>query len=433
MRKKKNKFRLKKTDDGEPPTEVLSQDEIDQLLTAINAGDVEDDEMRPASDSRKIKIYDFKRPDKFQKDHIRFISMVFEVFSRLTTTTLSAQCCSMAHVHVASVDQLTYEEFIRSIPTPTTLAIINPDPLKVNWIIEIDPAVTFAILDLLLGGSGDGMKARHELTDIEASIMESVIIRLLGNVRESWTPVIDLRPRLGQIDTNPQFAQIIPPTDMVVLVTIETKIGDVEGMINVCIPYDSISVLLGKMTMEFLYYNPSFRVKAFSDSMFDDANVTVRAEYFRSTMPLERLESLKKGDEISVDKESSMYRLFVDDEVVGKFKVVDGGKNKVVEITNAIKYTEKNHMKEKHNVDYTTADLGAAKMQISVELGRTLLPLKTVKELGEGSIVELNKLAGEPVDIFVHNVLVAKGEVVVIDENFGVRIVEILDGRSTEN
>ena len=161
-------------------TEVLSQEEIDQLLTAINAGDTEPEDIRPAADTRKIKIYDFKRPDKFSKEQIRTISMMHDAFARLTTTVLSAQLRSMIHVHVASVDQLTYEEFIRSIPTPTTLAIINMDPLKGNAILEIDPAVTFSIIDRLFGGTGEGTKSQHELTDIETSVMEGIIVRILG-------------------------------------------------------------------------------------------------------------------------------------------------------------------------------------------------------------------------------------------------------------
>ena len=110
--------------------EVLSQDEIDQLLTAISSGDTEADDFKPVNSARKIKIYDFKRPDKFSKEQLRTVSNMHETFARLTTTSLSAQLRSLVHVHVASVDQLTYEEFIRSIPTPTTLAVINIDPLK---------------------------------------------------------------------------------------------------------------------------------------------------------------------------------------------------------------------------------------------------------------------------------------------------------------
>ncbi len=235
--------------------EVLSQDEIDQLLQAISSGETEaNDDFKPVNDTRKIKIYDFKRPDKFSKEQIRTISIMHETFARLTTTSLSAQLRSIVHVHVASVDQLTYEEFIRSIPTPTTLAVINMDPLKGNAILEIDPAITFSMIDRLFGGTGQGgAKVQRDLTDIEQSVMEGIIVRILANMREAWTQVIDLRPRLAQIETNPQFAQIVAPSEMVVLVTLETKVGDEEGMMNFCIPYITIEPIISKLSSQFWF------------------------------------------------------------------------------------------------------------------------------------------------------------------------------------
>ena len=234
-------------------TEVLSQDEIDQLLTAISSGEVATEEVSAPADQRKIKIYDFKRPDKFSKDQIRTVSIMHETFARLTTTALSAQLRSLANVHVASVDQLTYEEFIRSIPNPTTLAIIDMDPLKGSAILEIDPAITFSIIDRLFGGQGEGAKFSRDLTDIEQAVMEGIIVRILGNLRESWSTVIDLRPRLGGIETNPQFAGIVPPSEMVVLVTLETKVGEVEGMMNLCIPYLTIEPIISKLSAQYWY------------------------------------------------------------------------------------------------------------------------------------------------------------------------------------
>ena len=235
-------------------TEVLSQDEIDQLLTAISTGDSETDDFKPVSDTRKIKIYDFKRPDKFSKEQLRTVSNMHETFARLTTTSLSAQLRSLVHVHVASVDQLTYEEFIRSIPTPTTLAVVNMDPLKGNAILEIDPTITFCMIDRLFGGRGvTSSNKNRDLTDIEQSVMEGIIVRILANMREAWTQVIDLRPRLGQIETNPQFAQIVPPTEMVVLITLETKVGDEEGMMNFCIPYLTIEHIISKLSSQFWF------------------------------------------------------------------------------------------------------------------------------------------------------------------------------------
>ena len=236
-------------------TEVLSQDEIDQLLAAISSGDVETGEKATVTqhETRKIKIYDFKRPDKFSKEQIRTVSIMHETFARLTTTALSANLRSLVQVHVASVDQLTYEEFVRSIPNPTTMAVINMDPLKGSGILEIDPGITFAIIDRLFGGQGEETKVTRDLTDIETTVMEGIIVRILANMRESWNQVIDLRPRLGQIETNPQFAQIVPPTEMVILVALQTKVGEVEGMMNFCIPYLTIEPIISKLSAQYWY------------------------------------------------------------------------------------------------------------------------------------------------------------------------------------
>jgi len=283
-------------------TEVLSQDEIDQLLTAISSGDIETEEIHQPADQRKIKIYDFKRPDKFSKEQIRTVSIMHETFARLTTTALSAQLRSLAQVHVASVDQLTYEEFIRSIPNPTTLAVINMDPLKGSAILEIDPAITFSIIDRLFGGQGEGAKVTRELTDIEQSVMEGIIVRILGNMREAWSQVIDLRPRLGQIETNPQFAQIVPPTEMVVLVTLETKVGDVEGMMNFCIPYLTIEPIISKLSAQYMY--SSIRRGATTENLniirerLSTIEVTVVAEIGQMDLTVRDVLSLRAGDVI---------------------------------------------------------------------------------------------------------------------------------------
>ncbi|MCD6121419.1 MAG: flagellar motor switch protein FliM [Spirochaetales bacterium] len=286
-------------------TEVLSQDEIDQLLTAISSGEVDTEEIHQATDQRKIKIYDFKRPDKFSKDQIRTVSIMHETFARLTTTSLSAQLRSLVHVHVASVDQLTYEEFIRSIPNPTTLAVINMDPLKGSAILEIDPSVTFSIIDRLFGGQGEGAKFTRDLTDIEQSVMEGIIVRVLGNLREAWSTVIDLRPRLGQIETNPQFAQIVPPTEMVVLVTLETKVGEVEGMMNFCIPYLTIEPIISKLSAQYWY--SSVRRGTTTENLnilrerLATIEVTLIAEIGKINLTVRDVLSLRQGDIIRLD------------------------------------------------------------------------------------------------------------------------------------
>ena len=313
--------------------EVLSQDEIDQLLTAISSGDSEVDDFKPVNDTRKIKIYDFKRPDKFSKEQLRTVSNMHETFARLTTTSLSAQLRSLVHVHVASVDQLTYEEFIRSIPTPTTLAVVNMDPLKGNAVLEIDPTITFCMIDRLFGGRGvtSGNKNR-DLTDIEQSVMEGIIVRILANMREAWTQVIDLRPRLGQIETNPQFAQIVPPSEMVVLITLETKVGNEEGMMNFSIPYLTIEPIISKLSSQFWFssvrrssttqYLGTLKEKLSSVDMevvasVGSINLSVRDVLSLTTGDVVRLSNTKVGDPLTLSV-GNRKKFFCQPGVVGK-------------------------------------------------------------------------------------------------------------------
>ena len=323
--------------------EVLSQDEIDQLLQAISTGESEADEFKPVTDTRRIKIYDFRRPDKFSKEQIRTVSNMHETFARLTTTSLSAQLRTLVHVHVASVDQLTYEEFIRSIPTPTTLAVINMDPLKGNAVLEIAPEITFIIIDRLFGGSGDtGGKVNRDLTDIEQSVMEGIIVRILANMREAWTQVIDLRPRLAQIETNPQFAQIVPPSEMVVLITLETKVGDEEGMMNFCIPYITIEPIISKLSSQFWFSS----VRRSSTTQYlgtlkeklSSVDMEVVAEVGSINLPVRDVLALKVGDvvRLSNTKVGEPFTLSVGNKK--KFYCQPGivGKKMAVQVTGKI-------------------------------------------------------------------------------------------------
>ncbi|MCI1207855.1 MAG: flagellar motor switch protein FliM [Treponema sp.] len=333
--------------------EVLSQDEIDQLLAAISSGESEVDDFKPVSDTRKIKIYDFKRPDKFSKEQIRTVSIMHETFARLTTTSLSAQLRSLVHVHVASVDQLTYEEFIRSIPTPTTLAVINMDPLKGNAVLEIDPTITFAIIDRLFGGKGatTGNKNR-DLTDIEQSVMEGIIVRILANMREAWTQVIDLRPRLGQIETNPQFAQIVPPSEMVVLVTLETKVVEEEGMMNFCIPYLTIEPIISKLSSQFWFSS----VRRSSTTQYlgtlkeklSSVDMDVVAEIGSINLPIRDVLSLQVGDVVRLSNIRAGDPLTLSVGSKKKFYCQPGvvGKKMAVQITGKIEETEEEEFEE---------------------------------------------------------------------------------------
>lgn len=325
-------------------TEILSQDEIDQLLTAISSGEPEAEETtRSAKEQRRnIRIWDFRRPDKFSKEQVRTISIMHETFARLTTTSLSAQLRSMVNVHVASVDQLTYEEFLRSIPSPTSLALINMDPLKGSAILEVDPAITFSIIDRLFGGTGGGTKLTRELTDIEKAVMESIIVRILGNLREAWNQVLDLRPRLGNIETNPQFVQIVPPTEMVLLVTLEIKIEDVEGMMNFCIPYITIEPIISKLSAQYMY--STIRSGATTENLnilkerLDNIEVLISAEIGNLNLSMKDVLMLREGDLIRLQKTRVGDPLLLKIGNKVKFECQPGvvGKKVAVQVTNKL-------------------------------------------------------------------------------------------------
>ena len=331
----------------------LSQDEIDQLLQAINSGESEVDDFKPVSDTRKIKIYDFKRPDKFSKEQIRTVSIMHETFARLTTTSLSAQLRSFVTVHVASVEQITYEEFIRSIPNPTTLAVINMDPLKGNAVLEIDPAITFCMIDRLFGGRGltSGNKNR-DLTDIEQEVMEGVIVRILANIREAWTQVIDLRPRFAQIETNPQFAQIVPPTEMVVLITLETKVGEEEGMMNFCIPYLVLEPIVSKLSSQYWFSsvrkNSTTQYLETIKQQLTSVDMDVVADFGSINLPIRDVLSLRVGDVIRLSniKVGDPLSLSVGNEK--KFYCQPGvvGKKMAVQITGKVENVESDEFEE---------------------------------------------------------------------------------------
>ena len=305
-------------------TEVLTHDEIDQLLTAISAGEVKPLEVQHAPDQKKIKIYDFKRPDKFSTDQMRTVSIMHETFARLTTTSLSAQLRSLVHVHVASVDRLTHQDFIRSIPNPATLAVINMDPLRGSAILQIDPALTFSIIDRLFGGQGEGAKFQRELTAIEQSVMEGIIMGLLRNLVEAWSTVIDLRPRLGQIETNPQFARIVPPTEMVVLVTLETKVGEVEGMMNFCIPYLTIEPIISRLSAQ-QWYSAGTKGRRIQPRTVGSLRVEAKFCVATEKLTIRTLSELKKRSLIKLpDLDNGNAYLAVRDTPLGRLTVRAG-------------------------------------------------------------------------------------------------------------
>ena len=231
--------------------DVLSQSEIDKLLSALSDGSVSAEEVKADEEQKKVKTYDFKRPDKFSKDQIRTLFMLHESFSRLLNTYLSTHLRTMVNVDVASVEQLTYQEFVQSLANPSVISILAVPPLKGNIIMEVNTEIAFAFIDRVFGGEGkSGVKTRV-LTEIEEVVMRRFVDKATSHLKEAWANVVEFYPSLEATESNPQFTQIVPPSDMVVIVTIQMKVGEVEGMMNICIPYLVLEPVMSKLTTTF--------------------------------------------------------------------------------------------------------------------------------------------------------------------------------------
>ena len=321
--------------------EVLSQNEIDALLSAISTGEVNIEEAKNVDEGKKVKVYDFKRPDKLSKDQLRTLQMIHETFARLNTTMLSGQLRQQVQMQVISVDQITYEEFIRSIPEFTILGIFDMGSLEGNAIIEINPGVVFTIIDRLFGGPGELMNITRELTDIENIIVERVMLKLLSNLKESWAQIIEVGPRIEQIESNPQFVQIVGPNEMVVLLTFEIKIGNTEGMMNICLPAPLIDPIIPKLSAQ--YWFSSVKKEGTEENLLaikerlNKVSVPLQARIGTTVINLEDLLKLKSGDVMKLNTDvKSDLDIYVGNQL--KFKAQAGtiGKKMAIEINEVI-------------------------------------------------------------------------------------------------
>jgi len=228
--------------------DVLSQGEIDALLSAISTGEMDAEELKKVDTEKKVRSYDFKRALRFSKDQVRSLTRIHENFARLLTTQLSAQLRTFVQISVASVDQLPYDEFIRSVPKMTILNVFEPFPLDGRFVMEVNPNIAFAMLDRMLGGPGEVYNKADDLTEIETKIMTQLFQRTLETFREAWLSVEELDPIMDDIEVNPQFLQLVSPNETVVVISFSTTIGESSGMINICLPHVVIESILPKLS-----------------------------------------------------------------------------------------------------------------------------------------------------------------------------------------
>jgi len=285
--------------------DILSQNEIDELLKALNTGEIDFQEMQTTTHERKIRTHDFRRPSKFAKDHLKTLNIIYDNYARLITNFLTGYLRTLVQVDVISVEPLAYIDFSNSISNPVILAVVDFTPLTGSIIYEIAPNIAFALVDRILGGKGSSMEKIREFTEIELAIIERIIMQVLNLMREPWENVIAIKPRLERIETNAQFAQIISPNEIVALITLSARVGGAEGMINICIPHMVVEPIVSKLSTKFWFSTvekelTSETISAIENKIKSTA-VPVRALLGKTTITVNEFLELQPGDVLQMD------------------------------------------------------------------------------------------------------------------------------------
>ena len=314
--------------------DVLSQSEIDNLLKALSSGEVDVDEMKDVEE-KPVKNYDFARPSKFSKEHLRTLEIIFEHYGRLLSTNLPVYLRK-------NIQAVTYSEFANSLSNPMLLGVINFAPLKGNILLEMATNIGYAMVDRMLGGLGEPLAKAREFSEIELLIIERLLTVCVNLLREPWKNVVQLTPRLERIETNSQFAQIISPSEMIAIVTINLKIGEVEGLMNVCLPYITLDLVMDKLNTKFWYSSQQEKEEisysGMVENLLEKAPIPVKAVLGHSSFSISDFAGLRVGDIIRLDtKVEDELGIYVGS--IKKFTALPGvsGDDYAVRITSIIR------------------------------------------------------------------------------------------------
>lgn len=286
--------------------EVLSQSEIDKLLNALSSGEIDADEMNDSND-KQVKNYDFKRPTKFSKEHLRTLEIIYEHYGRLLSTNLPVYLRKNIQISVASSETVIYSEFTNALSNPVILGIVNFQPLGGTILIELATQLGYAMIDRMLGGTGEPLEKNRDFTEIEMTIIEKMMVVCMQLMREPWKNVVDLNPVMERIETNSQFAQVIAPNDMIAIVTLNMKIGDVEGFMNICLPFFTLESVMDKLNTKYWYATlQEKREEDFQEhieSLIRRVDVPVKAVLGQTRVSVNDFINLQAGDIIRLNTE----------------------------------------------------------------------------------------------------------------------------------
>ena len=321
--------------------DVLSQNEIDALLNALSSGELDVDEIKESGE-KQVKDYDFARPSKFSKEHLRTLEIIFEHYGRLLSTNLPVYLRKNVQIEVMNSEAVTYHEFSNALSNPVLLGIVNFAPLQGSIIIEMATNLGYAIVDRMLGGKGEALEKVREYSEIELLILERIFIVCVNLLHEPWQNVVEIHPRLERIETNSQYAQIISPSEMIAIITINVKIGDVEGLMNICLPYITVEDVIDKLNTKYWYANmQQYDETDYADAievLIRKAQIPLKAVLGSSTISVSDFSMLQVGDIIRLDRKAE-EELDVYVGNIKKFTALPGasGDNYAVRVTEVIR------------------------------------------------------------------------------------------------
>ena len=315
--------------------DVLDQTEVDALLAAVGTGAIEsepeagDQTLVFSRQARQvtgmeIRPYDFKRPERVSKDQMRALEQLHEGFGRNFGASLSGFLRTIVEVRVASIEQLTYAEFIQGLPNPTCFNLLSDQPLEGQMCLEISPLIIYPIIDRLLGGSNvELFIPQRALTQIELRLVTKITDRAMEMLAEAWSNILEITFELVETESNPQLVQIVPPNEVVVVVGFELKMGGRSGTMSLCIPFNVIEPVMGKLASQDWHAYRRGRadegLRAKLADQLSNAPVHTSALLAETNITVGDLMSMAPGDLIMTDKPASSPIVFT---VEGRKKFV---------------------------------------------------------------------------------------------------------------
>lgn len=300
---------------------MLSQEEIDSLLSSLSVGLEDGEEGTSAAvangdseelvyEKRNYKLYNFRRPDKFSKDHLRALQTIHENFARQLGMVLTAYLRMGVEIDVVSVDQLTYDEFVRSMPSPMTVSIMEMDPLPGQVLFGLGYEVTSGIIDRMLGGPGNSEIKARELTDIEQSLVRRVLDRVIMTLEEAWRSVMNVNTTLVGMEESYALIQVATPGEIVSLITFEVNLGNKNsGLISFCIPYPVLEGVIGQLSAQHIFHRQQDTVPVEEQEKIlkklNYAKTPLSVLLGGTTINVKDLLELGVGDVIRLDREAS--------------------------------------------------------------------------------------------------------------------------------